>query len=118
MDNLKGNTNLSITSFPEFEDYPDRGKTNYRDSVVKEFELSDGVFSYVVKALVEIWYERWYKEDSMTGPEEDEILDHQIAVETISGKRIHITSELEMKLAEIELAQLEIYLQNNVTIEI
>ena len=116
MENITGDFRVFIDQFPEFEDLPEKGETNYKDSMVKEFEISDGFFDYVLKARIEVWYKRYFREANATSPEEDDITDYEIAVETITGTRTFKENYGTMKLTKIELEQFEKILMEKIEI--
>ena len=115
--NLTGDTTIYFSEFPEWDNIPERGENIYSDSRVFEFELEQGMFLFNVKARVHIDYKRYYSPSTFEYPEEDDILNYRFEVETLKGERIHKETGLSMPLNELELSQIQVYLQKHLTIE-
>lgn len=114
---LSGNTTIYFSEFPDWDNRPDKGEHIYSDSRIFEFELEQGMFLFNVKARVSTDYKRYYAPETFEYPEEDDILNHRFEVETLKGQRIHKETDLSMPLNELELSQIQAYLQKHLTIE-
>ena len=114
--NLSGNTTIYFSEFPEWDSIPERGENIYSDSRIFEFELEQGMFLFEVKARVCITYKRYYAPETFEYPAEDDILNYKFEVETLKGIRLHKETDLSMPLNELELSQMQLFLQSNLTI--
>lgn len=114
---LRGDTTIYFNEFPDWDEFPPKRESFYSDSRVFEFKVENDTFIFTVKALVETSYGRWYRPADNESPEEDIITNYDFQVECLRGTRYHKIAEVNLPLNEIELLQLEEFLEKNIIIE-
>lgn len=103
---IKVNTILSLSSFPEWEDYPARGTSFFRDTRIFEIELEDKDYFYTLLCEVFVEYQRWFTPETYEEPEEDEVDVLHFKVIGESGVMVHKKTSQDLELGSDQLSKL------------
>lgn len=104
---------IEISDFPEYEDYPAKGRTVRSDSKVFDLEFDKEGLNHSVKILVELVYHRYYEPGDNTHPGEDFSRMTGYDFTLIKAWKYPNVDEIEIKDPK-ELRRLEAYITENI----
>jgi hypothetical protein len=92
---------IYVEDFPEYDGFPEKGRTRYHDSMVHDLDFEKDGTEYYVKAHVDIEYDRYYDPGDWEDPGEDSIDVINYDYEIIKAYKYVKNDEIELEGKEL-----------------